>query len=126
MQKDWKIGIVLGLALVASAVLWLSTRPSLSTKARMLRSDSTVPLQETVPASHVPNKSRVTAISRAARSHEPRETRFHIVRKGETLSGISFRYYGSANKWQKILSANRDSIKDANKLSPGTKLIIPE
>ena len=51
---------------------------------------------------------------------------FHIVRTGETLSGISSSYYGSANKWQKIFDANRDLIKDANKLEPGTRLIIPD
>jgi len=53
-------------------------------------------------------------------------TKFHIVRRGETLSTISAKYYGSENKWQKILDANRSQIKDANRLQPGTKLIIPE
>ena len=38
MQKDLKIGMVLGLVLTIVAMLWLSTRPSLSTKARMLDS----------------------------------------------------------------------------------------
>ena len=52
--------------------------------------------------------------------------RFHIVRTGETLSSISYRYYGSASKWQKIRDANRKTIKDANKLRPGIKLIIPQ
>ncbi len=52
--------------------------------------------------------------------------KFHIVREGETLSKISNKYYGSAGKWQKILDANRDTIKDPNKLIPGTKLIIPD
>ena len=50
---------------------------------------------------------------------------FYIVRKGDTLSGISYRYYGSASKWPKIFEANRQTISDANKLTPGTKLIIP-
>lgn len=53
-------------------------------------------------------------------------TRFHIVRKNETLSAISKQYYGTAHQWQKILEANRDTISDANKISPGTKLIIPD
>jgi nucleoid-associated protein YgaU len=58
---------------------------------------------------------------------EPIETtRFHIVQKNETLSAISKEYYGTAHQWQKILEANRDTITDANKISPGTKLIIPD
>lgn len=52
--------------------------------------------------------------------------RIHIVRKGETLSGISYKYYGSAGKWRKIFEANRDLVKDANMVMPGTKLIIPD
>ena len=53
-------------------------------------------------------------------------TRFHIVRQGETLSSIAQQYYGSPNDWRKILTANDKTIKDANKIAPGTKLIIPE
>ncbi len=52
--------------------------------------------------------------------------KFHIVREGETLSRISILYYGSAGKWQKILDSNRKTITDANKIKPGTKLIIPD
>jgi nucleoid-associated protein YgaU len=52
--------------------------------------------------------------------------KFHIVRKDQTLSAISKEHYGSAGKWKKIFDANRDVIKDANKLQPGMKLIIPD
>jgi len=52
--------------------------------------------------------------------------RFHIVRKDQTLSAISRQYYGTANKWQKILDANRDILKDPGKIKPGMKLIIPD
>jgi nucleoid-associated protein YgaU len=52
--------------------------------------------------------------------------RFHIVRKGETLSKISLTYYGSAGKWQKIFEANKQTLKDPNRLAPGTKLTIPD
>jgi nucleoid-associated protein YgaU len=56
----------------------------------------------------------------------PKATRVHIVRQGETLSGIAQQYYGSSNDWRKILTANEKTIKDANKIAPGTKLLIPE
>jgi LysM repeat protein len=52
--------------------------------------------------------------------------KFYIVRKNQTLSEISSLYYGSANKWQKIVDANPDVIKDPNKIKAGMKLIIPD
>jgi nucleoid-associated protein YgaU len=52
--------------------------------------------------------------------------KFHIVLKGQTLTTISLKYYGTAGNWQKILDYNRNIIKDPNKLIPGTKLIIPD
>ena len=153
MQKDLKIGMALGLVLVVVAALWLSTRPSLSTKARMLgsreatslHSHNTEPQQEsteqTRSAPNLPNTSstNTTTEIKAEQSnvpdlivHEQRATnkqqdmKFHIVRKGETLYDISHKYYGSANKWQKICDANRKTIKDVNRLAPGAKLIIPD
>ena len=51
--------------------------------------------------------------------------RFHIVRDGETLTGISYDYYGSATKWRRIFEANRNTIKDPDVVMPGTKVIIP-
>ena len=144
MQRDFKIGMVIGLVLVGVVALWLCTRPSLSTKARMLRSYRNKPTQETsteqmrfvtdLPGRPSVETGSVVRIDQnsiqgdtASRKPERVETqRFHVVRRGETLSDISQRYYGSANKWQKILDANRDVIESAKKLRPGVKLIIPD
>ncbi len=52
--------------------------------------------------------------------------RFHLVRQGETLSEISYKYYGSTGKWRKIFEANRGTVQDANTVRSGTKLIIPD
>lgn len=52
--------------------------------------------------------------------------KIHIVEEGQTLSGIAYKYYGSSNKWRKILDANRSRLKDANTLVPGMRLTIPE
>lgn len=53
-------------------------------------------------------------------------TKFHIVRSGETLSGIAEQHYGTVRDMKKILQANRNVLKDPNKIRPGMKLIIPD
>jgi len=73
-----------------------------------------------------PPPSRLRDLTVYERTEKIETTRFHIVRKDETLSAISQQYYGTANKWRKILEANADTIKDANKISPGAKLTIPD
>ncbi|WP_161488182.1 LysM peptidoglycan-binding domain-containing protein [Sedimentisphaera cyanobacteriorum] len=51
---------------------------------------------------------------------------YHIVKKGETLSSISKKYFGKSSKWNEILRANRDKINSAAELKPGMNLRIPE
>jgi nucleoid-associated protein YgaU len=130
MQKDLKIGMLLGMVLVTAVMLWLSIGTSLSPKARIqhLRNVATVQENSGSPNNRPTNSS--AAIQPDSTIYEQakkiKTQKFHIVRKGETLSEISRKYYDSANKWQKILEANRDEIEDVSKLKPGTKLIIPE
>jgi nucleoid-associated protein YgaU len=134
MQKDFKIGMALGLVLVIVVVVGLSTRPSLSIKARALSPHSAVHRKIGIPSlSHSTEPRKETAISGSPAKQanneqlkEIKEERFHIVRAGETLSNISYKYYGSADKWQKILGANRSRLKDANTLIPGMRLTIPQ
>lgn len=52
--------------------------------------------------------------------------RIHIVQKGDTLSSISAKYYGSARQWRKIVTANSDNLPNPNRLTPGSKLLIPQ
>ena len=132
MPKDFKIGMFLGLVLVIGAALWLSTHPSLSTRARMLGPENAGAEQEIIGQPGLePNwaDSRSTKIdieSEKKPAKNAETPKYHTVREDETLSGISYKYYGSENKWQKIRDANREIIKDVKKLKPGTKLIIPE
>ena len=137
MQKDLKIGLALGLVLVASVLLWLVTRPSLSPIARMSRTPEATPAQQSFePANETDTtENQPPAIgpepesqdsAQYEQSEKIKTQKFHIVLKGQTLTQISQKYYGSAGNWKKILDANRDKIKDPNKLIPGTKLIIPD
>jgi len=56
---------------------------------------------------------------------DKKTTRYHKVRKGETLDKIARRYYRDANKWKKIMNANKVAISDPKKLRIGAKLRIP-
>jgi chromosome segregation ATPase len=51
--------------------------------------------------------------------------RFHIVVEGDSLSRISTRYFGTANRWQEIYEANREVFSAENVLRPGQRLNIP-
>ncbi len=50
----------------------------------------------------------------------------HTVKAGETLSAIAEKYYGSATRYMKIFDANKDKLKDPNRIFPGQELVIPE
>ena len=161
MQKDFKIGLAIGVTLAAGAVLWLATLPNLSARARALQAASgldrgnyppapsqgegesfssnpspqTPPIASSPAISQMPPDSRTTSDEPQNTKYETRSTsneqqttnsqRIHIVQKGDTLSSISAKYYGSARQWRKIVNANRDNLPAPNRLIPGVKLIIP-
>ncbi|MGA2094287.1 MAG: LysM peptidoglycan-binding domain-containing protein [Sedimentisphaerales bacterium] len=128
MHKDFKIGLGIGLLLVTAAVVWLCTSPKLSTESRALQNASARPAVSPVERPAI-TPAPVTAAPQPPEPNAPvneQSVRFHIVQKGDTLSGISQQYYGSQRQWPKILNANRAQLPDPNRLTPGTKLIIPE
>jgi 5'-nucleotidase len=150
MQKDFKTGLAIGVTLAAGTILWLATLPNLSAQARALQAASNInPSPQTSPIASSPATSPIPPDSElrntnddTQRSAEPaseiRDTRheiqntnteqpprIHIVQKGDTLSSISVKYYGSARQWRKIVAANRSNLPDPNHLVPGSKLIIP-
>jgi nucleoid-associated protein YgaU len=49
----------------------------------------------------------------------------YTVVKGDNLSKIAKHFYGDANQWKRIFEANRDVLKDPDKILPGQKLQIP-
>lgn len=48
------------------------------------------------------------------------------IQKGDTLQKISKQFYNSYSKWSRIYDANKDVIKDPNRLKVGVKLRIPQ
>jgi nucleoid-associated protein YgaU len=66
----------------------------------------------------------------SVKSPEPKpapvpKTRFHEVKRGESLSKIAKRYYGDPMKYTIIFEANQPLLKDPNLIYPGQTLRIP-
>jgi nucleoid-associated protein YgaU len=120
MPKDLKIGMLFGLLIVSAVAVWLCTRPALIVKSRMLQSGT-----KQAPAV-LPSRANDVKVAVSQQTEKKKTRTYHIVQAGDTLSQISYKYYGSTEKWSKILSANQATLTDPNKLKPGTKLIIQE
>ena len=56
---------------------------------------------------------------------EPEIPTSYIVRKNDNLWNIAKAIYGKGEKWTVIFEANKEKIKDPNKLKPGLELLIP-
>jgi len=54
------------------------------------------------------------------------QPRTYTVAKGDTLSQIAKQHYGDANTWRRIYDANRDVLKDPDRIFPGQVLKIPD
>jgi nucleoid-associated protein YgaU len=53
------------------------------------------------------------------------EVEFYVIKSGDTLSGIAKRYYGNAMDYPRIFEANREVIKDPDKIYVGQTIRIP-
>ena len=52
--------------------------------------------------------------------------RWHVVVRGDTLSGLAKQYYGKASLYMRIFDANKDQLTDPNLIKVGQKLRIPQ
>ncbi|MFH2138595.1 MAG: LysM peptidoglycan-binding domain-containing protein [Candidatus Omnitrophota bacterium] len=57
---------------------------------------------------------------------EPVSYSTYIVQKNDTLGKISKKVYGTSVKWNVIYEANKDTLKNPDKIYPGQKLKIPQ
>lgn len=65
------------------------------------------------------------ATAAAAAAPGSAQKRSYTVKAGDTLSKIAKAHYDDANQYPKIFEANRDQLKDPNKIFPGQVLVIP-
>jgi len=70
-----------------------------------------------------PDFSNVQGGSSSSASSDRQRT--ITVQQGDSLSKIAKREYGDADKWHAIYEANRDKIKDPDKIYPGEVLTLP-
>ena len=50
---------------------------------------------------------------------------YYVIESGDTLSKLAKKYYGNAMDYPKIFEANREVIKDPDKIFVGQKIRIP-
>jgi len=121
MTRDLKIGMSIGLLLTAAIAVWLVTRPSLSAKARVQQN-----VLKQLPVRQEPNLVEdLPAPVDEIVEEVTEEQQYHVVAKGETLSLISYKYYGTVNNWKSLLDVNREIIQNPKDLKPGIKILIP-
>ncbi|MGF7452727.1 peptidoglycan-binding protein LysM [Mannheimia massilioguelmaensis] len=51
---------------------------------------------------------------------------FYVIQKGDTLWAIAEKHYGNGAKYKAIVEANKEVIKDENKIFPGQKIRVPK
>jgi nucleoid-associated protein YgaU len=57
---------------------------------------------------------------------EPTEqVEYYEIVSGDTLSGIAKKFYGNGSKYMRIFEANKEVIKDPDKIYVGQKIRIP-
>jgi len=65
-------------------------------------------------------------IIEASNERDIPEPIFYTIQEGDTLWAIASKQYGDGNKYQAIVEANLEVIKDADKIYPGQTIRLPE
>jgi len=77
------------------------------------------------PAAPAPTTTTPAPASTKPAQPEKPAAKEHIVVSGDTLSTISFKYYGTRGRAKDIQAANKDVLKGGDRLSIGMKLRLP-
>ncbi|QHB17240.1 MULTISPECIES: peptidoglycan-binding protein LysM [Mannheimia] len=68
----------------------------------------------------------IDAIQLAREAQLAGDDEFYVIQKGDTLWEIAAKAYGNGAKYKAIVEANKEVIKDENKIFPGQKIRIPK
>lgn len=80
----------------------------------------------TVDTDNTVNQIRLVEKPAATAAPAPAPEVWHEVVRGDTLSALAKKYYGSAGRYMRIFEANRDQLSDPNLIRVGQKLRIPQ
>ena len=91
---------------------------------RVAAKGGTVDGDDVATGGKAPQRAAAAAVKEAERKAQA-ETRTYRVQPGDTLQGISRKFYQTPNRASDILDANLNSLPDESKLRSGMTLIIP-
>lgn len=63
---------------------------------------------------------------RGGQIHPANQSRTHVIKSGDTLSGLASRYLGSSARYRELYEANRDVLRSPDDLPDGVTIKIPE
>lgn len=72
-----------------------------------------------------PTSPQTVTVEKERDASSAPKAKTHTVVRGDTLWGISKKYYGKGSQYTKIYNANRDKIKNPNLIYPGQVFMIP-
>jgi nucleoid-associated protein YgaU len=71
------------------------------------------------------NSSLPAPQAAAAGAGATSQQRTYTVKPGDSLSAIAQQFYGKASEYNRIFEANRDKLKDPDRIQAGQELVIP-
>lgn len=86
--------------------------------------DITVPDQLITPDGRVNTTALLSTLTKKALTEGP-GAGLYVVRPGDTLASIAYRFYGQTRFSTEIFNANRDQLGTSTQLKVGQKLVMP-
>lgn len=131
MRTEAKVGVLLGVVLVAAAIVFFANiADNSSDELADYEPPTTDTLSKIVEAEPAPVRDFTPDLAldpEPVPQAEPVDTspRYYTVKKGDTLYKISKNVYGEGKHWKAIYQANKNVITNPSALQLGWKLKLP-